>query len=252
MLKRAVTTIAALVFPAVAAAYLPVPALAGEVSVQVVPVRISPERAERTRAALVRFAQGRADASLYADLPKERREHLQRMMVWSGDYQGAIDGAIGAGSLQAIERFRARHPEIASEGLITAEEFEALASESDAAFAEADFTRGVDTDAGISFGMPYAFVKWQEKTESGNLYADEESRFRVTTFRIEGVDGTNVEGFAASVFEDVPGYAAQSRKVRGDYLEVRGADRYENLLLRAVRKRLRTARLLRLVRQGTH
>ena len=237
MLTRAVTTIAAFVLLAVAAAHLSIPALASEVSVSVQPAELSAsERAARMRAALVRVAEQRAEAGRYAQLPLKQREHLQRMLIWTGDYEGVVDGAIGAASLRAIQSFRARHPAVASEGTITERELTVLGEEADAAYEAADFTLGTDTDAGVTFGMPYGEVKWREKTESGNLYADEDSRFRVTSFRIEGVDATNVDGFASSVFEDVPGYATTSRKVRDGWIEVRGEDRYENLVLRAVRR----------------
>ena len=239
MLKRAATMIAAFAVLALAAAHLSIPALAGEVGVSITvptPAGISAERAAKTRAALVRVAKSRAEASAYAVLPLEQREHLQRMLVWTGDYRGRVDGAIGSASLAAIEAFRSRHPTLATPGVITKAELEMLGEEADAAFEAAAFTLGTDTDAGVTFGMPYAHVKWQERTESGNLYTDAESRFRITSFRIEGVDSTNIEGFAASVFEDVPGYEATARTVRGGFLEVRGHDRYENLVLRAVRR----------------
>ena len=239
MLKRAVTMIAAFALLLVAAAHLSVPALAGEVSFQITPAKLEGERADRTKAALVRLARNaqlEEQASLYAALPRAEREHLQRMLMWTGDYRGAVDGAIGTASLEAIQAFRSRHPRMATTDTLSPAELQLLGREADAAFEEADFTLGTDTDAGVSFGMPYALVKWQEKTESGNLYADAESRFRVTSFRIEGVDSTNVDGFAASVFEDVPGYASETRTVRPGFIEVRGGDRYENLLLRAVRR----------------
>ena len=239
MLKRAVTMIAAFALLLVAAAHLSVPALAGDVSFQITTAKLEAARVDRTRAALVRIARKarfEEQASAYAALPREEREHLQRMLMWTGDYRGAVDGAIGTASLDAIRAFRSRHPRMAAAGTMSPAELQLLGREADSAFETADFTLGTDTDAGVSFGMPYALVKWQEKTESGNLYADAESRFRVTSFRIEGVDSTNVDGFAASVFEDVPGYASETRTVRSDFIEVRGGDRYENLLLRAVRR----------------
>ena len=190
---------------------------------------------ERATASGAGPVAGGALVRRYAALPRAEREHLQRMLMWAGDYGGRIDAAIGRNSLDAVRRYRLRTGS-KEEGLLTADELARLGEEADRAFAAADFTLGTDTDAGVSFGMPYAHVRWREKTESGNLYSDDDSRFRVTSFRIEGVDGSNIDSFAASVFEDVPGYASSVREVRPDALKVVGADRYENLVLFARRR----------------
>ena len=176
-----------------------------------------------------------AHAYDYRQLPADQREHLQNMLVWSGDYEGPIDGQIGPASRAAVEKLQ-RRLGTAVDGIISETELETLGKVADKAFEEADFTMGTDTDAGLYFGMPYAKVAWRDKTESGNLYADEQQRFRVTTFRIEGIDGANVKEFVDAVFEDVPGYASTVKRVRPGHVRVEGADQYEHLFLHAVRK----------------
>ena len=191
-----------------------------------------------TFAVVLAWAAAQAGAALaydYAKLPADQREHLQRMLVWSGDYEGPIDGQIGPASREAVRRVQERLGTRA-DGIITEDELAKLGERADKAFEEADFTMGTDTDAGLYFGMPYAKVAWREKTESGNLYADEEQRFRVTTFRIEGIDGSNVEDFAKAVFEDVPGYRTATKLVKPGRVRVEGADQYEHLFLHAIRK----------------
>ena len=178
---------------------------------------------------------GAALAYDYRLLPADQREHLQNMLVWSGDYEGPIDGQIGPASRAAVKKLQGRLGTTA-DGIISESELEKLGTVADKAFEEADFTVGTDTDAGLYFGMPYSKVAWREKTESGNLYADEESRFRVTTFRIDGIDGANVKEFVDAVFEDVPGYASRIKTVRPGHIRVEGADQYEHLFLHALRK----------------
>lgn len=176
-----------------------------------------------------------AHAYDYRLLPADQREHLQNMLVWSGDYEGPIDGQIGPASRAAVKKLQKRLG-TTPDGIISDTELQKLGEQADRAFEEADFTVGTDTDAGLYFGMPYAKIEWRDKTESGNLYADEQQRFRVTTFRIEGIDASNVQEFVDAVFEDVPGYASRVKLVRPGHVRVEGADQYEHLFLHALRK----------------
>ena len=187
-------------------------------------------------AVLFLILTGPALAYDYGKLPADEREHLQRMLIWSGDYEGTVDGIIGPTTREAVKRLQ-RRLGTEADGLITETELEKLGEIADKAYQDANFTLGTDTDAGIHFGMPYGKVAWREKTESGNLYADEASRFRVTTFRIEGIDDTNVGEFADAVFEDVPGYKTLRKNVRKGALTIVGQDRYEALYLKAVRQK---------------
>ena len=171
-------------------------------------------------------------AEHYRELTRELRRTVQDHLVWTGHYDGFLDGIIGPRSRAAVAAFQETLGAQA-DGLLTEEEAEKLFEAGAKRREEARFTLGNETVAGLYIGLPYAIADFAGEAEDGIFYNDGEERFRIRTFRSTGVDG---KLFADEAFADVEGYKRSYVHVDGGQVVVIGLDATEHLYLRALRR----------------
>ena len=168
----------------------------------------------------------------YRELTRELRRNVQEHLVWTGHYDGFLDGIIGPRSRAAVAAFQ-KALGTTADGLLTEEEAEKLFEAGTKAREKARFTLGNETVAGLYIGLPYAVTDFAGEAEDGIFYNDPQERFRIRTFRSTGVDG---QLFADEAFADVEGYERSYVHVDGGQVVVIGLDATEHLYLRALRR----------------
>ena len=174
-------------------------------------------------------------AGEYDFLEPEHRKLIQHWLVWTGHYDGMIDGAIGPRSMEAIRDFQSALGQSRT-GILTERQVQVLRERSDWEFGRADFQTSNDPDVGLFFGFPYAFMKWRDDNEmGGNTYADEPGRFRLNTFVFENVRPEALDALSRNVFADLPGFERNYRRAESDWAVVVGEDRTEFFYMRALR-----------------
>ena len=177
-------------------------------------------------------APAHANERWYSGLDRDVRNAIQDALVWSGDYRGRLDGAIGPNTRRAVRDYQARIGTQA-DGLLTSDEFERLLSEMQALQTRVDWRLGHD-DTGLGFGLPYAHASVSENHGNGNTYASAAGDFRVRTFRIPNFDPDEASAFARSFNEDLPGWRETYARSTRDWVVVSGEDATEIFYMHAL------------------
>jgi Putative peptidoglycan binding domain len=110
----------------------------------------------------------------------------QEMLIWTGDYDGLVDGVLGEGTKQAIIGFqrRAKHP---ASGTLTAAEAALLIQTGSANKKAVGFERVDDHLTGVSVGMPLKLVSGPIKKVWGQNWSASDDNINIDTFRYSGV-----------------------------------------------------------------
>jgi peptidoglycan hydrolase-like protein with peptidoglycan-binding domain len=116
----------------------------------------------------------------------DKVREYQEMLIWTGDYDGFVDGVLGDGTRQAIMGFqqRSKHP---ASGRITADEAALLIRNGSVKKKAAGFERVDDRVTGVSVGMPLTLVSGPTKKPWGQSWSDPSDNVDIDTFRYYGV-----------------------------------------------------------------
>jgi peptidoglycan hydrolase-like protein with peptidoglycan-binding domain len=110
----------------------------------------------------------------------------QQMLIWTGDYDGIVDGVLGAGTKRAIIGFQKRANHSAS-GTLTTAEATLLIQTGSANKKAVGFERVDDHITGISVGMPLKLVSGPTKKTWGQNWSASDDSINIDTFRYSGV-----------------------------------------------------------------
>lgn len=128
-----------------------------------------------------------------AALGRDAREEVQRALAWAGAYDGAIDGAFGAGTRRAMAAWQAARG-LAPTGTLTGAQRAALLGEYLAALDDLDLARVEDGPAGIAVEMPTAALAFEGRETPFSRYgATDGSVARLILISQEG-DGRTLAG----------------------------------------------------------
>jgi peptidoglycan hydrolase-like protein with peptidoglycan-binding domain len=109
----------------------------------------------------------------------------QEMLIWTGDYDGMIDGNLGAGTLQAIRRFQERNHREPS-GDLTDKEAALLLQQGRSRKQAVGFGPYRDIDAGVTIGIPSRLVASPTKSKWGTSWAASDDRINIDTLHVTG------------------------------------------------------------------
>lgn len=117
---------------------------------------------------------------------------IQEQLVWTGYYEGPVDGSAGAGTQGAIKRFQhdIGHPET---GSLDDPQAAMLAQRAQVIIQQAGYRRLLDARSGIRTGMPLGLVGQHKNVAGGSDYysADGQMQIGLRTFRT-GTDATTL------------------------------------------------------------
>lgn len=116
--------------------------------------------------------------------PDVREE--QEMLVWTGDYEGTVDGVSGTGTEEAIRAFQKRisHP---VSGTLTKAETGLLRQAGTAKKRAVGFQQVDDHITGVSIGMPLKLIGSPVKKTWGQNWSAADDSINIDTFRYTGV-----------------------------------------------------------------
>jgi peptidoglycan hydrolase-like protein with peptidoglycan-binding domain len=116
---------------------------------------------------------------------KQIREN-QEMLIWTGDYNGVVDGLLGNDTKQAVKTFQKRLGHIET-GELTGIETTLLRKQGREAKLAVGFDRVDDTLTGVSVGMPLKLVSGPKKMTYGQNWSAPDDSINIDTFRYSGV-----------------------------------------------------------------
>lgn len=119
----------------------------------------------------------------YAAMPLAERLAIQSDLVWSGDYNGVIDGDFGERAIAAVKAFQKRHQGKDS-GILTADERAVLASAVRVQQQQVGW-KLVEDDVlpGARLGIPAKLAAKSERGASGTRWFSPRGEVQIETFR---------------------------------------------------------------------
>lgn len=119
----------------------------------------------------------------YAAMPLSERLAIQSDLVWSGDYNGIINGDFSDRSIAAVKAFQKKHGGKET-GLLTPQERELLAASVKAQREQIGWTL-VEDEAlpGARLGIPAKFAAQSERGANGTRWFSARGEIQIETFR---------------------------------------------------------------------
>lgn len=125
-------------------------------------------------------------AAAFDALPDADRKAAQDALVWTGDYQGVVDGAFGKRSRDAFLAFDRRQTP-AADGAPTPGKLKALQAEAARARKAAGFAIVADA-TGARIGVPKALLTQASRAASASRYASKDGRVTLDLAVVDGAD----------------------------------------------------------------
>lgn len=127
----------------------------------------------------------------YTAMPLAERLAIQSDLVWSGDYNGGVNGDFGDRSIAAVKAFQKKHKGKET-GLLTPQERDLLATSVKAQREQVGWTL-VEDEAmpGTRLGIPAKFAVKSERGSSGTRWFSARGEIQIETFR-EKMAGTQL------------------------------------------------------------
>ncbi|MHC2708401.1 outer membrane protein OmpA-like peptidoglycan-associated protein [Bradyrhizobium diazoefficiens] len=144
---------------------------------------------------------------------------IQEALIWSGYYDGPLDGVLGRGTLNAIRRFQARQGQTGT-GVLTGSQWSVLAARAATAKSDCEFSEIVEKRTGVRIGIPAKLVPNRQDARSGSDYISStgDVLIAVRTYRL--VDDPTSEFY--SVLQ-VLGSSIEYKALKSDWFVIAGS-----------------------------
>ncbi|WP_102961015.1 serine protease [Mangrovicella endophytica] len=151
------------------------------------------------------------------------RKGLQMRLAWTGDYAGAFDGDIGAGSLRAIRDFQARHG-LTADGVISEPLLRQLVEESDRIQSQLGLMNVADATTGVTLPLPLALVRDLGRTSVGRVWRSADESIEIETVRLADGNKT-LSGLYAALSTATPDRSVTAAEFGGSWFTVAGEEK---------------------------
>lgn len=177
-------------------------------------------------------AATQAAKDAYAAMPLSERLSLQSDLIWSGDYNGGLDGDMGDGAIAAVRTFQRRN-KTKDTGLLTPQERATLA----AAVKEQQEQVGwkvVDDplNSGMRLGIPAKLATLTGRGKSGGRWMSSRGEVQVETFR-ESAAGTTFNAIYEQQKKTPKGRVVEYGVMRPDFFVLSGLQGLKKFYVRA-------------------
>lgn len=152
-------------------------------------------------------------------LPEAERKAIQDALVWTGDYNGVLDGSFGKRSYDAIVAFEARM-KLDADGILQGTERAALLAAGDKGRQAVRFAAVNDTRAGIRIGIPARLLAKVAPIPAGTSYRAEDGGVFLETRAYP--QGAALAELYAGLVADLPGRKITYKVLRADWFVVTG------------------------------
>lgn len=123
-------------------------------------------------------------AALFDALPETTRRQIQDSLVWTGDYQGVVDGAFGRRSREGFAAFARR---LSRDGAPDLQTLKALFAAAEQARKASGFATAQDS-TGVRIGLPKAVLPRATQTPTASRYASRDGRIALDVARVDGAE----------------------------------------------------------------
>jgi hypothetical protein len=122
-----------------------------------------------------------AARAAFGALPEADRKAVQDALVWTGDYSGPLDGALGRGGLAAIQAFERRANAPTADGILSDAERAALLAAGDKGRKAERFAVIDDKPTGIRLGVPLARFEPSRPRPGGTVWRAKDGKVVLET-----------------------------------------------------------------------
>lgn len=119
----------------------------------------------------------------YAALTFTERLSIQSDLVWTGDYNGMVNGEFSDRLVAAVKAFQKRNKSKET-GVLNLQERAILAASARPLQSEVGWRLVEDPISGVRLGLPGKLVPIAERGASGSRWTSQQGQFQVETFRI--------------------------------------------------------------------
>ncbi|MGP0093260.1 MAG: serine protease, partial [Xanthobacteraceae bacterium] len=127
----------------------------------------------------------------YASLPLNERVAIQSDLVWTGDYNGLIDGEFSQGAINAVKAFQRRNRGKET-GVLNLQERALLTAAAKPHKDQVGWRVISDPVTGARLGLPSGLVPQASATKNGSRWSSAQGQIQVETFRA-GDPGTTLQ-----------------------------------------------------------
>ncbi|MBL4786538.1 MAG: trypsin-like peptidase domain-containing protein, partial [Cohaesibacteraceae bacterium] len=151
----------------------------------------------------------------------EERIGLQLNLIWTGSFNGVVDGIIGKRSLRAIRKFQTRLGRRA-DGILTRHQIKLLKIGASNAVRKIGGRFYRDANAAFELWLPSALLLKQDPTRTGSRYASQSGDLEIETIRLDFPHRSFQELYDHLVA--LPGRRVTYAVFRGDWFVVSGIE----------------------------
>ena len=159
-----------------------------------------------------------------------RRRLIQDGLVWSGHYDGMIDGRFGPRTIRAIERFQSSLGHEPT-GRLTEAEVEILGARAEAAKRDTGYGIHDDAATGLTMGLPLRLVPYAGPVSHGSRFVSSDGRIDIELLRFGPEE--NLRSLYRRLETSNPARQTTYSAVRDNWFVVTGLDDGREFYIRA-------------------
>lgn len=191
------------------------------------PVRAAQRLAQATPAPAAKPPSPR---ETYAAMTLAERTAIQSDLVWTGHYDGIIDGDFGNRSLAAVQAFQ-KATKGAETGILNPRERAQLSVLAKAQQEQVGWRMVDDSATGITMGLPAKLVPQSSRGKEGARWASASGDIQIETFRVSGPAVTLAS--VAAQLRAVPDRKVDYDVQRTEFLALTGSQAAKKFYVRA-------------------
>ena len=155
-------------------------------------------------------------------LPEARRGEIQDALVWTGDYNGAVDGSFGRQTRDAIAAYQ-RRVKLSPTGILDAKAAAELLSAAAKARSAAGFALVDDARTGLRIGIPEKLLpKRDVNSNGGGRWQSADERITLDTRSLKPGEATLQSLYDRNLAIQTPGRRVTYKLMRPDFFVISG------------------------------
>jgi hypothetical protein len=162
-------------------------------------------------------------------IPVAERAALQSDLIWTGDYDGAINGEFSDQLVEAVKSYQTRQKAKPS-GMLSPQERAALRAAARPRQTEIGWGLIEDPATGARVGLPLKLATKREPATSGTRWSSQQGQLQIETFRID--TGATVEGVFEQQKKDPPQRRVTYNALRADSFVISGTQGLKKFFVR--------------------
>jgi peptidoglycan hydrolase-like protein with peptidoglycan-binding domain len=155
-------------------------------------------------------------------LSETDRRAIQDALIWTGDYNGVVDGSFGKRTRDSILAYQA-NAKSPTTGILEASQLAALAAAAEKAKAAVKFQVVSDDKSGIKIGAPLKLMDKRAGIASGSRLMSADGAIMLDLASLGGADA-NLATLYARLTADAPGRKVTLKLSRPDFFVVSGEE----------------------------